>query len=153
MQAMIPESLRLSVVGLNYRTSPLSVRESLSFTPAQAAEAVRRFHERFPGAEAVILSTCNRVELYIARPLSAEPTLDSLAHFVGEFHSVPPEHFHAHLYHREDRAMVEHLFTVTSSLDSMVVGETQILSQVKHAYQRSASAGGVGKVLDRKSVV
>lgn len=153
-------SLRLLVVGLNHRTAPLALRETVAFTPVQAAEATRAFLQKFPTAEIVILSTCNRVELYMARPLSAEPSLEGVAAFLAEFHNLNAEQLRGHLYHREDREMIEHLFSVASSLDSMVVGETQILSQVKHAYlhgctpvagekQTAAAkaAAGVGKVL------
>ena len=141
------------VVGLNHRTAPIELRETVAFTPAQAAEATRAFRARHPQAELVILSTCNRVEFYIARPLSEEPTLAGVAAFLAEFHRLRPEQLAGHLYHYQDRAMIEHLFAVASSLDSMVVGETQILSQVKHAYlhgcdpARDAAARGVGKVL------
>ena len=134
MQSMIPESLRLLVVGLNHRTAPLELREAVAFTEAQAAACGAKFREQFPQAELVILSTCNRVEIYLARPIAAEPTVEAVGTFLAEFHKVPADQLHAHLYHREDRAMVEHLFAVASSLDSMVVGETQILSQVKQAY-------------------
>ena len=148
----VPPSLRLLVVGLNHRTAPLDLRETVAFTPAQAVAATKAFRVKFPQAELVILSTCNRVELYLARPVSAEPTLESAAAFVAEFHGLAAGQLQGHLYHHEDRAMIEHLFTVTSSLDSMVVGETQILSQVKHAYLHGCDPtigpeGGVGKVL------
>jgi glutamyl-tRNA reductase len=134
-------------VGLNHRTAPLELRERVAFTPAQGDAAVKKFRAAFPHAELVILSTCNRVELYLARPLSGEPSLESLAQFVAEFHGIDAGSLREHLYHREDRAMIEHLFTVASSLDSMVVGETQILSQVKHAYHHGCDSGGVSKVL------
>jgi glutamyl-tRNA reductase len=149
----VPHSLRLLVVGLNHRTAPIELRETVAFTPAQALEATRAFYEKFPKAELVILSTCNRVELYMARPVSTEPSLEGVAAFLAEYHKLTPEQLQGHLYHHEDRAMIEHLFAVASSLDSMVVGETQILSQVKHAYlhgvdpKKGFSGGGVGKVL------
>jgi glutamyl-tRNA reductase len=149
----VPHSLRLLVVGLNHRTAPIQLRETVAFTPAQALEATRAFYEKFPQAELVILSTCNRVELYLARPVSTEPTLEGVAAFIAEYHQLKLEQLQGHLYHHEDRAMIEHLFAVASSLDSMVVGETQILSQVKHAYlhgidpKKGLAGGGVGKVL------
>jgi glutamyl-tRNA reductase len=150
MKSLIPDPLpplRLLVIGLNHRTAPLDLRETVAFTPAQAEEATDRFRARFPQAELVILSTCNRVEFYIARPISSEPLVEHLAEFIGEFHRVPARQLRDHLYHHEDLAMVRHLFSVASSLDSMVVGETQILSQVKHAYQHGCNAGGVNKVM------
>lgn len=135
------------MVGLNHRTAPLELRERVAFTAAQGEEAVRKFRAAFPHGELVVLSTCNRVELYLARPLKAEPSLESITRFVAEFHGIDPAALHEHLYHHEDRAVIEHLFTVATSLDSMVVGETQILSQVKHAYHHGCDAGGVGKML------
>jgi glutamyl-tRNA reductase len=147
MQSMLPESapsLRLLIAGLNHRTAPLALRETVSFSPQQITEALAQFRAKFPHAELVILSTCNRVEFYLARPLSSEPSLDELTAFIANFRGLPPEGLRPHLYHHEDRSMVEHLFSVASSLDSMVVGETQILSQVKHAYHFAANAGGLG---------
>ena len=146
---MVPESLRLMVVGLNHRTAPLEVREGLAFTPERAAAAMTELKTRFPATEVVILSTCNRVELYLARPVAGEPSLEGLTQFLAEFHELPANALAGHIYHHEDRAMIEHLFTVAASLDSMVVGETQILAQVKTAYQQGCTAGRVGKVLPR----
>ncbi len=138
MESLIPATLaplRLLVVGLNHRTAPLELRERMAFSPEQAERAGRLFRERFGPCEVVILSTCNRSEIYLARPITAPPSVEELAGFLAEFHAVPTELLHRHMYHHEDRAMVEHLFAVASSLDSMVVGETQILAQVKEAYQ------------------
>jgi len=150
MNASLTESapaLRLLVAGLNHKTAPLAMRETVAFSPTQIAEALEKFRTHYPHAELVILSTCNRVEFYLARPLSSEPSLEELTRFIAEFHKLAPENLRTHLYHHEDRSMVEHLFAVASSLDSMVVGETQILSQVKHAYHHACNSNGVGKVL------
>lgn len=146
MQSFIPDSMRLLVVGINHRTAPVALRERLAFSPEQLSTALKNFQLKFPGAEVVILSTCNRVEAYIARPLRSEPTPESLAHFLADFHAVPQAEVAPHVYHHEDRAVVEHLFAVASSLDSMVVGETQILSQVKQAYQAACDASTSGKI-------
>jgi glutamyl-tRNA reductase len=147
------QAMRLLVVGLSHRTAPLDLREAIAFNPAQSAEATAAFKAKYPHAELVILSTCNRVELYLARPASPQPALQAVVEFLAGFHGIKPDRLSGHLYHHEDRAMIEHLFAVTSSLDSMVVGETQILSQVKHAYlhgcdtSKCLGAMGVGKVL------
>ena len=140
MQSLIPQPpapLRLLMVGLNHKSAPLELRERLAFTPDQAAAAARSFREQFPRAELVILSTCNRVEFYLARPLRAAPTLEELSAFLADFHNAPAASLLGHIYHRQDKAMAEHLFLVTASLDSMVVGETQILAQVKDAYHQA----------------
>jgi glutamyl-tRNA reductase len=143
MQSMIPQSPHLLVVGVNHRTAPLAVREVLAFTPERATQAIRQIQQQFPGAQAVILSTCNRVEVY----LSAEQQIpqEAVKNFLAAFHALPAHELGPHLYHHENHAAIHHLFAVASSLDSMVVGETQILAQVKAAYQHAREAGGVGK--------
>lgn len=132
------------MVGLNHRTAPLAVREGLAFDPQRAADTLRGISDRFPGTEAVIVSTCNRVELYIARPVGTHPSRERLWEVLVQGRQLTLADIQEHLYHHEDRAMVEHLFAVASSLDSMVVGETQILAQVKNAYQAACQAGTVG---------
>ena len=139
---------RLHLLGLNHTTAPVAVRERLAFAPAQRAAAMVTFRERFPDAEAVLLSTCNRVELYVARAAGGHPKAEDVAAFVSSFHGVPPDTFHHHLYHRSDRAVAEHLFAVAASLDSMVLGETQILGQVREAYDAAREAGSVGPLLN-----
>jgi glutamyl-tRNA reductase len=146
MKSMIPDSVHLLVLGVNHRTAPIGLRETLAFTPEQMTAALARLRQRFSDAEAVILSTCNRVELYVAYSTSAgnQPTLETLTHFLAEFHRVAPADLDAHLYLHEDRRAVEHLFSVAASLDSMVVGETQILGQVKQAYALASDNGAIG---------
>jgi glutamyl-tRNA reductase len=143
MQSMIPQSPHLLVVGVNHRTAPLSVRETLAFTPEQATRAILQLQQQIPGIQAVILSTCNRVELYLAA--EQELSLDHVQAFLATFHALPPADLAPHLYHHARHAAIQHLFAVASSLDSMVVGETQILAQVKDAYQHATSAKSVGK--------
>jgi len=147
VKSFVPESLRLVAVGLNHRTAPIDLREKIAFTPESAAAAIAALRAKFPGVEVVILSTCNRVELYCVRPVGGEPSADAMAAFLADFHGVSVDLIRPHLYQHEDRAVVEHLFAVASSLDSMVVGETQILFQVKAAYQCAVAAGSAGTVL------
>ena len=101
--------------GLSHRSSPVEVREQFAFSEALVPQALEQLR-RQTAAEAVILSTCNRVELYIARPIAAEPNLEHLTQFLAEFHTVPADRFQSHLYHREDRAMIEHLSTFEKDL-------------------------------------
>jgi glutamyl-tRNA reductase len=145
--------IRLLLVGLNHKTAPLEVRETLAFDEGSAVAALTALRAQFPAAEAVLLSTCNRVELYLARPLRGEPSIDSAADFLAAQHKLDPAVVRGHLYHHEDRAAVEHLFAVASSLDSMVVGETQILAQVKQAYQLAIQQGAVGFAPDGASLL
>ena len=139
---------RLLLLGLNHTTAPLEVRERLAFDAKQCRHAVAAFRSRFEQCEAVLLSTCNRVELYIGRAAHGHPTLEEMVDFLAEFHGVAPEQFHAHLYHKRDREVVEHLFAVTASLDSLVLGETQILGQVRGAYDLSRELESVGALLN-----
>lgn len=138
---------RLLVLGLNHSTAPLAVREKLAFNGAQRDEALAAFKQRFPEAEAVLVSTCNRVELYAARAVHEHPRLEEMIEFVATLRQIPVESFREHLYHKAERDMVEHLFTVASSLDSMVIGETQILGQVRDAYEAAVAAGSVANTL------
>ncbi|HET6251120.1 MAG TPA: glutamyl-tRNA reductase [Tepidisphaeraceae bacterium] len=136
---------RLLLLGLNHTTAPLEVREKLAFNAGQRDRALASFLGRFPGCEAVLLSTCNRVELYIARQTHGQPREDEMLDFLADFHQTPAAAFKDHLYYKSNRDVVDHLFTVTASLDSMVLGETQILGQVRDAYEAACKikvAGG-----------
>jgi glutamyl-tRNA reductase len=140
-------ALQLRMVGCDHRHSSLAVRERLAFTPTQTADALAAWRLVYPQTEAVLLSTCNRVELYTAaeepaRPLAAQ----SLAQHLADFHNVPVEDIRSELVTLDDEAVVEHLFRVAASLDSMVVGESQILSQVKQAYELAGQIGSTGPV-------
>lgn len=139
---------RLFLLGLNHTTAPLDVREKLAFDARQCRHALAALHAKFVECEAVLLSTCNRVELYIGRSAHAHPTMDEMATFLAEFHGIGAELFREHLYHKNDRAVVEHLFAVSASLDSMVLGETQILGQVRAAYDVSRELESVGPLLN-----
>jgi glutamyl-tRNA reductase len=139
---------RLVLIGLSHTTAPLDVRERLAFTTPQHRRAVEALRSKFPECEAVLLSTCNRVELYVARPVHGHPRVEELAEFLAQFHNVPVEHFKSHLYERAERDAVEHLFSVSASLDSMVLGESQILGQVRQAYDISQDLGAAAAVLN-----
>jgi glutamyl-tRNA reductase len=126
--------VKLTVTGCNHHASDVTVRERLAFTPAQTVRALGQLRQRFPESEGVLLSTCNRVELYVASPDEQSPSADELGRFLAEFHSLDAEQLMPHLFHVADRQAVLHLFSVAASLDSMVLGEAQILSQVKQAF-------------------
>src|SRR6187401_353195 len=97
---------RLLLLGLNHTTAPLEVRERLAFNAAQRAAAVGAFAQRFPGSEAVLVSTCNRVEFYVGRPEQGGPTVDELVQFLSGAHGVPADAFESHLYRKVDREAV-----------------------------------------------
>jgi glutamyl-tRNA reductase len=132
------------VVGLNHETAPVAVREALAFPKEALAEALARVREEAGLGEAVILSTCNRVEVY---GHSAESSGDAVAGFLARYHGRSLEDIAPHLYRLEGDAAVRHAFRVAASLDSMVIGEPQILGQVKEAYEAAEKAGSLGSVL------
>jgi glutamyl-tRNA reductase len=128
--------MKLQMVGCSHHNSSLALRERLAFNPVQAAEALDRWRLRYPATEAVLLSTCNRVEIYTAWDTdSSGPNHRQVAEFLAEFHGVDLCAIFDDLFEQSGEAAVRHLFTVAASLDSMVLGEPQILAQVKQAYQ------------------
>ncbi len=128
--------MNLQVVFCNHQTADLDVRERLAFSVGEQLDrAYRQLQSRFPQAELVVLSTCNRVELYTAQETpEQQPTHDELARFFSEFHNVPLSDFSDDFLEHTGPDAVRHLFQVVSSVDSMVLGEPQIVSQVKEAY-------------------
>jgi glutamyl-tRNA reductase len=137
----------VEVVGCSHHDTSIAVRERLAFTPEQAREALDQWRRVFPGVEAVLLSTCNRVEMYAATERESAPTLDQIANFLARFHNLDPAQVIEHLYQYSDESAVQHLFAVAASLDSMVLGEPQILAQVKQAYQMAAEQDNTGPLL------
>jgi len=138
--------LNLLAVYCTHQTAHLAVRERLAFPNAETlARAYQRLKELFPAAEAVILSTCNRVELYLAQADNVAPlALPQIAQFLAEFHQVPLDEFVGELREASGPAAVRHLFEVVSSLDSMVLGEPQIVNQVKEAYRQAEQQSACG---------
>jgi len=136
--------MNLQLLGVNHRTAPVEVRERLAIPESKLPHALQQLMT-IPGVnEALILSTCNRVEI-VAQ--TANGSTD-LRHFLKQYFEVDPTPYEPHLYEfRQDEA-VRHLFRVASSLDSMVVGEPQILGQVKEAYATARAAGTVQSYLD-----
>ncbi len=140
--------MNLLVVGCTHHTASVAIREQLAFNPDQTNLALRALRNRFPDAEAVLLSTCNRVELYAASS-SAEkvPSHVELIEFLAEFHELDPTPIFDEMFERAGEDAVRHLFTVAASLDSMVVGEAQILSQVKKAFAIAQSQDSTGPII------
>ncbi len=131
--------------GVNHRTAPVELREQLAIPPALLSEATRSLATTAGVREAMILSTCNRVELLIY-PDGRSP---DLLGFFSDFFGVDPSLLHPHIYEYREREAVRHLFRVASSLDSMVVGEPQILGQVKEAYTAAKSVGAIQSGLEK----
>lgn len=143
--------MQLLAVGLNHTTAPVALRERLAFAPEQLGTAVAAARNWFAGAdsqggdEAAILSTCNRTELYAAS--NAANPLDAGAQFLADFHKLNYSELRPHLYMLPQHDAVRHTFRVASGLDSMVLGETQILGQIKDAIRTADEAGGLGTYL------
>jgi glutamyl-tRNA reductase len=137
--------MKLQMVGCSHHRSPVEVRERLAFTPEQTRDALVCFRRQFPQTEAVLLSTCNRVEIYTASE-SDEccPSHEQVVEFLARYHGLNPAEIFDDLFERTGEDAVRHLFTVAASLDSMVVGEAQILSQVKQAYDVAADGQAAG---------
>jgi len=141
--------MKIIVLGLNHKSAPIEIREKLAFDAADTIRALRQLKDRFREAEFVLLSTCNRVELYSAYEDMGGAAAETIAKFLSEFHNVALEDFQDFLYVCDDEDAVKHLLTVASSLDSMVVGEAQIIGQVKESYKLACTAKSTGKVLNR----
>jgi glutamyl-tRNA reductase len=140
------------VIGLSHRTSPVEVREKFAFKEPEIPGAIAELRKRGLADEAVILSTCNRVELYIATPLDAPRAFDELQNFLVTHHAYP-DPVHDHLYKLAEPDSLHHLFKVASGLDSMVLGETEILGQLKQAYdlalKHKCTGGKLNKAFQR----
>lgn len=142
--------MSIVVVGLNHKTAPIAVRERLAFTDEACAEGLRVLVDGEIVNEGLIVSTCNRVEV-VAATVGEGWTKgkERITDFLSRSRRVAPEDFNSHLYSHADDAAVRHVFRVASSLDSMVVGEPQVLGQVRRAYSLAVSAGTAGRVLNR----
>src|ERR1700682_1486572 len=141
--------MEIVLVGLNHRTAPVEVRERVSFTVDQARRAADELRSRGILEESLVLSTCNRSELYGVPPETSHESAPGLATFLGEFHSLRPDVLNGALYHRYDREAVRHLFRVSAGLDSLLLGEAEILGQVREAYRFAHEHGATGPVLNR----
>jgi glutamyl-tRNA reductase len=141
--------MSIVLLGLNHKSAPVEVRERLAFNASQATAALRQLKEMDHEGEFVLLSTCNRVELYYAGVQTSEQAGARLVAFLSGFHGMEPEQFKPYLYFHENEETVRHLLQVSAGLDSMVVGEAQILGQVKESYKLACAARSTGKILNR----
>ena len=137
--------MTFQLIGVNHKTAPVEVRERLAIPESRLPEALRSFTQHPGVQEGLILSTCNRVEL-LARTQNGGADLRG---FLGDFFRMDRSLMDPHLYEYCEKDAVRHLFRVTSSLDSMVVGEAQILGQVKEAYATARAVGAVNSQLDQ----
>ncbi|HRC71726.1 MAG TPA: glutamyl-tRNA reductase [Candidatus Competibacter sp.] len=138
--------MSLLALGLNHRTAPVGVRERVAFAPEQLDTALRDLLDHGGAREAAILSTCNRTELYCGLK---EADDRQVAQWLGDYHRLRAADLQPYLYQHTGPCAVRHILRVAAGLDSMVLGEPQILGQVKAAYQTANSAGTLGSLLDR----
>lgn len=134
--------MSLFALGLNHHTAPLAVRERMTFLPEALPDALGQLTRVRPVQEAAILSTCNRTELYCA---TNDP--DSALDWMAEYHRIGPSEIAPYIYRLEHQQAVRHVFRVASGLDSMVLGEPQILGQMKQAVRLAEGAGTLGALL------
>ncbi|HEY9934911.1 glutamyl-tRNA reductase [Neisseria meningitidis] len=134
--------MQLTAVGLNHQTAPLSIREKLAFAAAALPKAVRNLARSNAATEAVILSTCNRTELYCVGDS------EEIIRWLADYHSLPIEEIRPYLYALDMQETVRHAFRVACGLDSMVLGEPQILGQIKDAVRVAQEQESMGKKLN-----
>lgn len=138
--------MTLLALGINHKTAPVEIRERVAFTPEKLPVALRELHAMNPVNEVAILSTCNRTELYCG----VEGDDSRLVReWFSRFHELRPDEVEPYFYAHPDKGAVRHILRVASGLDSLVLGEPQILGQMKQAYSSATRAGTVGQLLNR----
>jgi glutamyl-tRNA reductase len=140
--------MHLLLLGVSHKTAPIDLRERLDFSSRDLGAAVEALATRASTAESVVLSTCNRSEIYVA---SGDPfqAREDVTAFVSEYHALDPDVFMPHVFAHSDEAAARHLFRVAAGLDSLVVGEPQILGQVKEAFQTASDRRCTGPILSK----
>jgi len=131
--------MQLALIGVSHKTAPVEIRERLAFPSEKMRAALEALMERAKAGEAMILSTCNRVEI-----VTEGPSDELIRQFLYEYHRIGADAVSEHLYSLQNAEAIRHVFRVTSSLDSMMIGEPQILGQVKEAYRLANDAGTIG---------
>ena len=132
--------------GINHKTAPVSIRERVAFDPGQIVDALKDLVNRPAVNEAAIVSTCNRTELYCGLD---HADLDPIVHWLADYHKLTDQDLRPYVYAHPDHDAVRHVLRVASGLDSLVLGEPQILGQMKTAYSVANEAGTLGGLLDR----
>jgi glutamyl-tRNA reductase len=138
----------LVLVGLNHKTAPVEIRERIAFPEQKIPTALNCLRTGYELNEAVILSTCNRVEICAGGGTQVS-TGEKVKSFLCDFHGLAGSDLEGHLYRLSDTELIRHVFRVASSLDSMVVGESQILGQMKSAFSLAGKAGAIGHALNQ----
>ena len=140
--------MHLTLVGLSHKTAPVEIREKLTFPANRQEEALAILTQSSDVAEALILSTCNRTEIYAVTSTDVDGP-SAIIDFLSEYHDLDRHELVRYLYISEGEPVIKHLFRVVASLDSMVVGEAQILGQVKDAYEHAFEFNGTGRIFNK----
>ncbi len=141
--------MQILLIGLNHRTAPVELRERVAFTAEQARRAAVELRAQGVLEEAVVLSTCNRSEVYGVPPEIGSDVAAAIEGYLTAFHRLPPAELDGCLYRHHDSFAVRHLFRVAAGLDSMLLGEAEILGQVREAYRLAFENEATGPVLNR----
>ena len=139
----------VALIGCNHMTAPVELRERVAFTPEQALRAATELCQSGVIDEALVVSTCNRSELYGVAEEPGDLLPNTLVAYFSEFHKLSPRELNGRVYQHAGRQAARHLFRVASGLDSMMLGEAEILGQVREAYNRALGNGSTGPVLNR----
>lgn len=138
--------MSLITLGINHKTAPVELRERIAFAPDKMADALKKLAELNPVQEVAILSTCNRTELYCTLD---EPDAQLLVNWLSQFHKIDPGELSSYLYTYPEIETIRHMFRVATGLDSLILGEPQILGQMKDTYHQAMQAGTLGTTLGR----
>lgn len=141
--------MSIVAVGINHKTAPVAVREKISFNPDKLSIALQEMLSAVQCREVAILSTCNRTELYLVQEGDVETTQERLVKWLESYHNVPASTILPSIYWHLDQQAVNHMMRVACGLDSLVLGEPQILGQMKQAYSQAKAAGSMALVMDR----
>ena len=141
--------MSIVAVGINHKTAPVSIRERISFNPDKLSIALQELMQSVHCKEAAILSTCNRTELYLVQDGNILLTQESVLRWLEQYHNVPASILTPSLYWHSDQFAVNHIMRVACGLDSLVLGEPQILGQMKQAYSQAKAAGSMAMIMER----
>ncbi len=141
--------MEIVLLGVNHRTASVELRERVAFSPEKVRRAAAELRSRGVLSEALVLSTCNRSEVYGVPTETPLETMAELERYFAALHELDPAQLNGNLYRHRDGAVVRHVFRVAAGLDSMFLGEAEILGQVRDAYQAALEFGATGPVLNR----
>ena len=141
--------MSIFAVGINHKTAPVSVREKVAFRPDNLTHALQQMLDDLACKEAAILSTCNRTELYFVQDKPLHEVQERITGWLEAYHKVPASLISPTLYWHHDQQAVNHMMRVACGLDSLILGEPQILGQMKQAYSQAKAAGSMQLIMER----